>query len=57
MNGADFVSLVGKMRFYQKRYYRTRSRYSLTKSKALEEQVDEALSGQQAIFDDEKGGE
>lgn len=57
MNGADFVSLVGKMRFYQKRYFRTRSRYSLTKSKALEEQVDEALSGQATFFDTMKGGE
>ena len=53
----SFVSLVRKMREAQREYFRTRSKNSLMKSKVLEKQVDEALSGQATFFDTMKGGE
>ena len=53
----SFVSLVRKMREAQREYFRTRSKDSLMKSKTLEKQVDEALSGQATLFDGLKGGE
>ena len=57
MTSMDFYSLVKEMREAQKEYFRTRSKDSLKRSKALEKRVDEALSGQIGIFDDTKGGE
>lgn len=52
----EFYSLVKEMRKAQKEYFRTRSKDSLMKSKALEKQVDEVLSGQATLFDGKKGG-
>ena len=57
MTSAEFYSLVREMRNAQREYFRTRSKDSLMKSKALEKQVDEALSGQRTLFDDVKGCE
>lgn len=47
---AEFYLLVGEMRKAQREYFRTRNQDSLKRSKALEKQVDEALSGQGTIF-------
>lgn len=57
MTSAEFNSLVREMRNAQREYFRTRSKESLMKSKALEKRVDEALSGQATLFDGLKGGE
>ena len=57
MTSAEFNSLVREMRKAQKEYFRTRSKESLMKSKTLEKQVDDALSGQRTLFDDVKGCE
>ncbi len=57
MRGSEFQSLVGKMHEAQREYFRTRSKDSLIRSKQLEKQVDEILSGQAGIFDGLKGGE
>lgn len=56
MISVEFYSLVKEMREAQKEYFRTRSKDSLIKSKALEKRVDEALSGQGTLFDSKKGG-
>ena len=53
----EFRSLVGKMRDSQREYFRTKGKDSLIRSKQLEKQVDEILSGQAGIFDGLKGGE
>ncbi len=57
MTKSDFFSLVRDMRNAQREYFRTRSKDSLRRSKALEKQVDEALSGQATLFDELNGGE
>ena len=57
MTSAEVYSLVREMRNAQREYFRTRSKESLMKSKTLEKQVDEALSGQATLFDELKEGE
>ncbi len=57
MTSSEFFLLVRDMRYAQREYFRTRSKDSLMRSKALEKQVDEALSGQATLFDELKGGE
>lgn len=56
MTSAEFYSLVSEMRNAQREYFRTRSKESLMKSKALEKRVDDALSGQGTFFDGMEGG-
>ena len=51
MMNTEFYSLVKEMRNAQREYFRTRSDYSLKKSKLLERRVDEVLSGQGTLFD------
>ena len=46
MTNEEFVSLVREMRECQRKYFRTREKSVLMRSKALEKQVDEALSVQ-----------
>ncbi len=44
MTYSEFIDLVRKMRGAQKEYFKTRDKYVLEKSKALERQVDKALA-------------
>lgn len=44
MSHSEFIGLVQKMRGAQRDYFKTRDKYSLEKSKALERQVDKALA-------------
>ena len=54
MNYQDFKALVKEMRQAQKKYFRTRDKNVLAKSKELEAKVDEVLSDQQQLEFGEK---
>lgn len=44
MTTTEFIELVAQMRMTQKNYFKTRSKYVLEQSKALERQVDVAIA-------------
>ncbi len=50
MNARQFFDRVAIMRRYQKDYFRTRSRYALQQSKALEREIDAEIERVNAII-------
>ena len=43
MSSPDFMTLVARLRFFQKQYLRTRAAYSLEQVKKLEQKIDSLL--------------
>ncbi len=54
MNARQFFDKVAAMRNAQKAYFKTRSGIALSKSKALEGEIDAEISRVQAILDAKK---
>lgn len=52
MTYPDFIALVKRMRKAQRDYFRTRDRAVLDLAQRLERAVDEALSEQGSLFDE-----
>ena len=50
MSAKDFFYKVAELRYYQKKYFATRSRDSLQQAKALEKEIDDEIVRVQKIL-------